>query len=111
MLEDKYKHLSDIKLFKTISLLCSRLSMIKDCNADYPLPTAMASPISTQANTVSYMCPFLGASTAQSLSLEMQEARAAGPLPAPTQGAAAVGFEAKQGPPRQRALPGTAEGG
>lgn len=60
--------------------------MIKDCNVDCPLPTAMASPLPTQAGTRSYMCPFLSASTVQSLSLEMQEARAAGLLSAPKQG-------------------------
>lgn len=34
----------NIKILNTISLLCSRLSVIKDCNADYPLPTASVSP-------------------------------------------------------------------
>lgn len=79
VLEEKYKHLSDlsfcnIKIFKNISLLCSRLSMTKDYNVGCPLPTAMTPPMSTQANTDSYMCPFLDASIAESLSLEMQEA-------------------------------------
>lgn len=34
--------------------------MIKDCNVDYPLPTAMASPISTQANTAVLHVPLFG---------------------------------------------------
>lgn len=45
------------------------------------------------------------------LSPEEPGAGAAGPLPAPAQGAAADGSEARQGPPRRGALPGTAEGG
>lgn len=70
----------------------------------------MASPMSTQANTESYTCPFLDASIAVSQPGDAGS-RAAGPLPAPPQGAAAVGPEAKQGPPSQGALPGPAEDG
>lgn len=93
----------NIKILKTISLLCSRLSVIKDCSADYPLPTASVSPVSTQAEPAgSVGPPILGALAAQcgALSPETLEAM---------QGAAADGLEARQGPPS--ALPGTAEGG
>lgn len=88
--------------------------MIKDCDADYPLPTASVPPISTQAELGGAVGPAVsGASAARcrALSPEALEAGAARPLPAPTQGAAAAGFEARQGPPRRGALPSTAEGG
>lgn len=74
----------------------------------------MVSPISTQAELDGAVGPPIsGASAAQcgALSPEVLEARAAGPLPAATQGVAADGFEASQGQPRRGALPGTAEGG
>lgn len=97
MLEEKYKHLSDlsfcnIKIFKNILLLSSRLSLTKDCNVGCPLPTAMASPMSTQANTESYTCPFLDASIAVSQPGDAGS-RAAGPLPAPHKGLQQLGLK------------------
>lgn len=93
--------------------------MIKDCNADYPLPTATVPPVFPQAELGGAAGARASGPSASgpsaaprgALSPEEPGARAAGPLPAPTQGAAAHGFEARQGPPRRAALPGTAECG